>query len=389
MVQRANGDGSIYKRKDGRWTGAAYVFAADGSERRRQVYGRTRDEVAKKLNELKSATDRGIPAAATTWTVRTYSEQWLAQAGRGDLRPSTLAGYRWMLQKHILPVIGKVKLDRLETSHVRAMHARVADSGVSPRTVALAHAVLRSMLSEAMRDEIIVRNVATLVRPPRVEPTEVEPWSNEEATTFLDANLDDTNYFLYKAALGTGLRKGELLALRWQDVDLQRRTLRVVQTVQRIQGSGLQYGPPKTLRSRRTIPLSQFAYDALRGRHASQTSDRKNAGEKWQENGLIFTTSIGTPLEASNLRRSFDAAIERAGVKRIRFHDMRHTCATMLLAQGVPVRVVMDILGHSSMKVTTDTYGHVLPDALRGAATAIDDAFSPPNRPGSSGPSLG
>ncbi|GAB3615891.1 site-specific integrase [Okibacterium endophyticum] len=376
MSKRANGEGSVYQRKDGRWSGATYVLQPDGGRRRRQVYGATRTEVSRLLADLKAKTDRGIPASISTWTVETYAAHWLTHAAHGSLKPSTVSNYSWMMRKHIVPAIGRIRLDNLTPAHVRELHTKVAAAGVSSRTVQLAHAVLRTMLSEAMREQLVARNVATLVRTPRVERTDVLTWTPDEAAAFLEANHSDSYVHLYSAALSLGMRKGELLALRWTDIDLDSRELRVRQTVQRLgAGHGMVIGTPKTNRSRRTIPLPQIAIDALMARRRAQLVDQQLAGDRWNENGLVFTTSIGTIIEPTNLRRSFDAAIERAGVRRIRFHDLRHTCASLLLAEGVPMRVVMEILGHSAMGITSDIYAHVMPSALTNAATAIDNAL--------------
>ncbi|PPF29923.1 site-specific integrase [Rathayibacter tritici] len=377
MSKRANGEGSVYQRKDGRWTGATYVLQPDGGRRRRQVYGTTRAEVSSQLADLKSKTDRGIPASISSWTVESYAAHWLANTAHGSLKPSTVANYTWMMRKHVVPAVGRHRLDNLTPAHVRELHTKVAASGVSSRTVQLAHAVLRTMLSEAMREQLVARNVATLVRTPRVERTDVSPWTPQEAALFLETNRSDPHHSLYLAALALGMRKGELLGLRWSDVDLDARELRVRQTVQRLgAGQGMVIGTPKTNRSRRTIPLPQLAVDALTARRRAQLVDQQLMGERWTELGLVFTTSIGTIIEPTNLRRSFDAAIAKAGVRRIRFHDLRHTCASLLLAEGVPMRVVMEILGHSAMAITSDIYAHVMPSALTNAATAIDSALT-------------
>jgi integrase len=377
VSKRANGEGSVYQRKDGRWSGATYVLQPDGGRRRRQVYGATRTEVSKQLAELKAKTDRGIPASISTWTVESYSAHWLANTAHGSLKPATVANYSWMMRKHIVPALGRVRLDSLTPAHVRELHTKVGAAGVSSRTVQLAHAVLRTMLSEAMREQVVARNVASLVRTPRVERADVTPWTPDEAAAFLDANRGDQYVHLYSTALALGMRKGELLALRWADVDLGARELRVRQTVQRLgAGQGMVIGTPKTARSRRTIPLPQLAIDSIMARRRAQLVDQQLAGDRWTDNGLVFTTSIGTIIEPTNLRRSFDAAIARAGVRRIRFHDLRHTCASLLLAEGVPMRVVMEILGHSAMAITSDIYSHVMPSALTNAAAAIDKAFT-------------
>lgn len=377
MSKRANGEGSVYQRQDGRWTAATYVLRSDGGRERRQVYGATRAAVIAKLQELITKTSQGIPAAGTSWTVETFAAHWLGTIAPGSLRPSTLANYAWIMRKHIAPAVGPIKLEKLTPAHVRQLHSKISATGVSARTVQLGHAVLRAMLSEAMREEYISRNVASLVRTPRVEASDVTPWTVEETATFLQLTTDEQHHELFALALALGLRRGELLGLRWEDIDLATRKLHVRQTAQRLGAAhGMVIGPPKSARSRRTIPLPDIAVQKLRSRQRSQRIERELAGESWQEKGLVFSTGIGTIIEPSNLRRSFDQAISVAGVRRIRFHDMRHTCASLLLARGVPLRVVMDVLGHSTMSITSDLYAHVMPSALVDAASAIDFALA-------------
>lgn len=375
MSRRANGEGSIYQRKDGRWTGAVYVLNRDGGRQRRQVYGRTRAEVAGKVADLLSLNRKHIPAAPVEVTVQQYAESWLERLGSSGLKPATVSNYRWVLNRHVLPNIGRLRLVALSPQHVRTLLLTVSGSGVSARTVQLSRAVLRSMLADAERDQLIHRNVAALVKGPRVERQEVVPWTADEAGKFLTSLDGHRLRPLFAVGVALGLRKGELLALRWQDVDLDAGVLRVRATVQRLgKGVGLVTGAPKTARSRRTLPLPRVLIDALREHKAAQDLEREEM-PGWNGYGLVFTTSKGTMIEPRNLNRFLDEAIARAGLRRIRFHDLRHTCASLLLAQGVSPRVVMEVLGHSQMSMTTDLYGHVMPSALRSAADALDGVF--------------
>ncbi|MCT1619302.1 tyrosine-type recombinase/integrase [Janibacter hoylei] len=375
MSRRANGEGSIYQRKDGRWTGAVYVLNRDGGRQRRQVYGRTRAEVAGKVADLLTLNRQHIPAAPVEMTVQQYAQSWLDRLGSSGLKPATVSNYRWILGRHVLPNIGRHRLVALTPQHVRTLLLAVSQTGASPRTVQLSRAVLRSMLADAERDQLIHRNVAALVKGPRVEREEVVPWTADEAGQFLASLEGHRLRPLFAVGVALGLRKGELLALRWQDVDLDRGVMRVRATVQRLgKGVGLVTGSPKTARSRRTLPLPQVLVDALREHRDAQELERKET-TSWHDAGLVFTTSKGTMIEPRNLNRFLDEAIARAGLRRIRFHDLRHTCASLLLAQGVSPRVVMEVLGHSQMSMTTDLYGHVMLSSLRSAADALDGVF--------------
>ncbi len=376
MTRRRNGEGSIYKRKDGRWTGATYVLNADGGRQRRQVYGNSPTDVAAKIAELRVRTAHGLPSAANRSTVRTFGDVWLAQLPTLGLKPATVSNYRWTLERYVYPEVGSVRLTALTPQHVRQVMTAVTRRGASARTAQLTRAVLRSMLADAEREQVVHRNVATLVRGPRVERVEVVPWSAQEAAKFLASMREHRLYALVAVGISLGLRKGELLALRWDNVDLEGGTLRVVETVQRLgKGVGLVVGTPKTARSRRTVPLPEVCRRALLEHRELQDKEREAAGTTWTEHGLVFTTRTGTVLEPRNVNRLLDERIAAAGVRRIRFHDMRHTCASLLLSQGVQPRVVMEVLGHSQMAITTDLYGHVMPPATRAAAAAMDDVL--------------
>lgn len=375
MTRRANGEGSIYRRKDGRWVAAIYVLRADGGRVRRQVYGKTRGEVSAQLTAIAAKTAAGVPMAVERWTFRTYSEHWLDHVARARLRPSTLSSYRMMLRLHLWPTLGEVKLHAITPAKVRALLGAKREEDLSDRSVQLVHATLRTVLAEAVRDELVERNVAALVRVARPERREVAPWSPAEAAQFLRKTRGHRLHALFSVGVAVGLRRGELLGLRWSDVDWDAGTVRVRRVVQRVQGEGLVIGPPKTARSRRVVPLPSSSLRQLREHRSLQLAERLVARSEWQDEDLVFASTHGTVIEPRNLSRLFDALIKTAGVRRIRFHDLRHTCASLLLAQGVPARVVMDVLGHSQIAVTMDLYSHVMPSALREAADAMDRAL--------------
>ncbi|HEX6349870.1 MAG TPA: site-specific integrase [Candidatus Dormibacteraeota bacterium] len=236
--------------------------------------------------------------------------------------------------------------------------------------------ILRRALNWAIRLGLLSRNVAALARPPRLERHEIEPFTPDEARSFLTAIEGDRLEGLYIAALFSGLRQGELLGLRWQDVDLEAQELRVVHALQRFDGK-LRLVPPKTARSRRSVSLPPLVVDALRRDKARQLEDRLLAGSRWVESGLVYTTRWGTPIEPRDATRSFKRLLARAQLREIRFHDLRHSCATLLLVQGVAPRVVMEMLGHSQISVTMNTYSHVLPALQRDAAQRLEALLRP------------
>jgi len=375
VSRRANGEGSVYRRADGRWAGAFYVLRPDGGRQRRTAYGKTRKEVSAKLTEMAAKTAAGVPLAVKSWTVASYADYWIASVVEARCRPSTVSSYRGTLRKHIVPAVGSVTLRRLTPAHVRALMAAKLEAGGSVRSVQIVHAVLRAMLAEAVREELVERNVASIVKGPAAKHEEVKPWGAAEAAVFLAAARGDRLFALFAVGVAVGLRKGELAGLRWEDVDLDQGLVHVRQTIQRVYGVGIVVGPPKSARSRRDVPLPVYAVQALKEHRTRQLEERLAMGRYWIDSGLVFTTTIGTGLDPRNLTRVLDELIAAAGVRRIRFHDLRHTCASLLLAQGVPARVVMDVLGHSQFSITMDLYSHVMPSALREAADAVDRAL--------------
>lgn len=283
------------------------------------------------------------------------------------------------MRRHIVPSLGRLKLRSVTPTHVRRLLAERAAAGLSPRSVQIVHATLRAMLAEALRDELVERNVAAIVRAPSVVREEVRPWTSGEAATFLQVAGKDRLHALFAVGVALGLRRGELLGLRWSDVDLERGVLNVRQTAQRLEGVGLVFGPPKSSRSWRTIPLPASSMRILREHRSRQVAEKLALGPAWEDHGLVFTSTVGTVVEPRNLARLFNRLTAEAGVRRIRVHDLRHTCASLLLAQGVPPRVVMDVLGHSQLSITMDLYSHVMPTALREAADAMDRALGNSN----------
>jgi len=350
----------------------------DGHRRYRTVYGKTRDEVAKQLTKLLGQRDDGTMPTAGRQTVADYVTAWL-QGKKNNLRPSTRRSYGWLITKHVVPEIGAVRLEKLQPADVRRMLQHRLDAGLSPRSVHHIRAVLRAALSQAVKDGLIPRNVAKLAEGPTVEETQVTSLSPAEAARFLDAVRGNRLEALYRVALAVGLRRGEALGLRWADIDLESRQLRVVNALQRVNGK-LVLVPPKTKRSRRTVSLPEVVVSALREHRRRQLEEQLLAGARWSnQDELVFTTTIGTPLDGDSVTKAFSVILEKAGIRHVRFHDLRHSCASLLLAQGVPMRVVMEVLGHSTITLTMNTYSHVMPSLLSDAADAMDRALGQSN----------
>ena len=389
--RRAAGEGSVHKRKQGGWQGSTTVGVVAGQRRRKTVYGATQREVLEKLAAIRRTLDSGLPVGTgRPLSLADYLESWLNDTLPSTVRPSTAASYTSLTRQHIIPGLGHHRLDKLTAVHIRAFlkgkgSETSARTGrpLSARTIQYLHAVLRLALEQARRDDLVVRNVAGLVAGPRVQRVEIKPLTPGEAAQLFAHATSDRLAPLWLLVTALGLRRGEALALHWQDVDLERRHLQVKATLQRLGGTLVREQMPKTKSSRRALPLPQLVVEALQTHRASQVQERL-AAPVWADDALVFTTSVGTPLEPRNVLRSFHALCDRADVRRVRIHDLRHAAASFMLLQGVDMRVVMGTLGHSRLATTSDLYTHLLEPVQRAAADRMDDLLrrvAPPSGP--------
>lgn len=360
MTRRGAGEGSIVKRADGRWMAQVDLGWANGKRQRKFLYGKTRQEVARKLAVAIRAHQEGMPMSNERVTVEAFLKDWL-HSTRGTIRPKTWQTYEGYVRLHALPALGRLPLAKLEPKHLQRLYADKLESGLSPTSVRHLHAILHRALGRAARWGVVPRNVASLVDPPPMAHHEMRTLSPEEARRFLATAASDRLEALYVLALTTGMRQGELFRLRWQDVDLESQALAV-------------RGATKTARSRRQVLLSDVGVEALRRHAGRQGEECRIAGSAWRETGLVFTNTVGASLTTTNVTfRSFRPLLERAGLPVIRFHDLRHTAATLLLGKGVHPKVVSELLGHSQVGVTLDLYSHVTPTMHRQAVTTFDE----------------
>jgi integrase len=375
MGRRGNGEGTISRRKDGRWEGRYYVPTEDGPKRK-VIYGKTRAEVSEKLTKALSDRANGIVYDNENITIGEYLDVWLKGSVYGSVRQSTYDRDTNLVNNHIKPVLGSLKLKKLNSAHVQNFYRNRLDTGLSASTVRKIHDILRRGLAQAVDWHLTQRNVADVVKPPRPVPKEIVALSTDETRRLLDAAAEDRLEALYMLAVHTGMRQGEMLALRWQDVDIENAVLSVRRTLTR-RGGKVAFGEPKTKKSRRSIRLTPQAVDALRAHLERQLRDMEILGDHYQDQGLIFTTDTGAPINPSNLRqRSFTPLLKRAGLPHMRFHDLRHTCATLLLSRGVHPKFVQELLGHATIAITLDTYSHVMPSMGDATAKAMEDALA-------------
>ncbi len=376
MAKRANGEGSIYRRTDGRWTAAITFVDPAGRTQRRVVYGRTQTEVRRKLADARQRLDAGEPVKDATMSVAELIDDWIAKSlAASDRRQATKDLYASIARTHLVPTLGTVRLDKLRPSDVEALIAAKRAQGLAPSTVRTIYTVLRAALDIAVRDGLVRRNVTLAIRRPAAVRTEAAYLARAQAERLLEAIRGDRLEAFYRLLLATGLRRGEALALRWTDVDLDAATVRVRWTLTRT-SRGLELGEPKTEKSRRTVPLPRTAVDTLRAHRVAQAAERLALGPAWTEHGLVFPSEIGTPLDPRNVSARFQRLTRGAGLEGVSLHTLRHSAASLLLAAGTHTKVVQEHLGHSSYAITADIYSHVAPAQAREAADRLDAALT-------------
>ncbi|MFJ2649658.1 tyrosine-type recombinase/integrase [Streptomyces sp. NPDC087420] len=401
---RANGDGTVYKRKDSRWEAAGYVLAPGNTRKRIRVYGTTRKEALAKLTEKIAASNRGLPIPSAQGSVAAYLTYWLDAVAVHQLRENTHARYTAVTRLYLIPGLGRKKLAKLTAKDVRTWLnqlrttcqcctrgldtardqprccavGKCCSKRLSPLTLAYVHSVLKSALEHAVREEEIPRNVARNVRTGTPRPRRFEPLTADEARMFLTATSGHRLQPLFELALHTGLRKGELLGLHWEDLNLDAGTAAIRRTLQRTSTGGLTTLPTQTRASERRIALPTRCAQSLKLHHEQQQREREATGTAWQHSGHVFTTPQGGPVDPTNLTRTFITLLRKAGLRRIRFHDLRHSTATLLLEQGVELVVIKELLGHAHIGVTATVYAHVRLRLQRNAIDTLSTALDGP-----------
>lgn len=394
--KRASGESSIYQDEDGRWHGFVSMGRKENGRRdRRHVSGAKRADIVTKMRALENKRDAGIvlEAGAGAVTVGGWLDHWLSTIAVRRVRPTTLEGYESKVRVHIRPALGHHALERLQPEHLEQFYAAKLAAGLAPATVLVCHRILSRALKVAEQRGRVVRNVALLVDPPTVPFQEVEPLTADEARRVLQAAREQRNSARWSVALALGLRQGEALGAKWAHVDLDAGVWRVRTQIRRLmyrhgcgdtcgqpqprrcpaKVGGITEMAPKTERGKRGIGLPPQLLTDLRAHRQAQLAERLAAGSRWQDDDLVFCQPNGKPIDARKDWLRWRDLLREARVRHARLHDARHTAATMLLAQGVPARVVMEILGHSTIAVTQNIYGHVMPEAVSAATAAVAD----------------
>lgn len=363
---------------EGFWVGEVTVGKrADGRRDRRTFYGATREEVEEQITRVLADAQRGLLTDPTKETVAQFIVRWLHDVASHTVRPVTLQSYSDTIRPHVLRnPIGSVPLAQLTPMHLQRLYSEKLKQGLSRRTVQYLHSILHRALDQAVKWNILPRNPADAVEVPRPNRPDMTTLTPEQARTLVAALQEDALGPLYIIALLTGARRGELIALRWQDVDLKRGTIQINRTAQVIRGKGVVWSEPKTARSRRLIPLPEAAVELLKAHRKRQLEHRLRLGDMYQDEDLVFARPDGRPYSPEHVSQHFALVLKKAGLPHIRLHDLRHTHATWLLQEGVHPKVVAERLGHSTTTLTMDVYSHVLPTMQAEAARTIDRVFS-------------
>ncbi len=375
--------GHIRRRGKRSWA-IVIDLGRDANGRRRQkwitVKGLRRDaerELARIINEIET----GEFVEPSKMTVGEYLERWLSDHARTRVGAKTFERYGELIRGHIVPALGAYRLSQLRPLHIQGLYTEALKSGrkdghggLSPQTVVHVHRVLRAALKQAVRWRLLSRNPADDVDPPRPPKTEMRALTEDETAKLLSAAARSTLATPILVAVTTGLRRGELLGLRWTDIVLDRGELIVRRSLQQTR-DGLTYKEPKTARARRKVTLASLAVEALRQHKAVQAEERLRLGSVYQNNGLVFPRPDGQPWPPDAFTSTFAAFIRRSKLPQIRFHDLRHSHASQLLRQGVHPKVVSERLGHSTVSITLDTYSHVLPGLQHDAALGVNGAL--------------
>ncbi|HUX04652.1 MAG TPA: site-specific integrase [Acidimicrobiales bacterium] len=370
--RRGNHEGSIYQRaSDQRWMGVALVgYDGLGKPIRKYVSAKTRTEVVQKLKAVRRQLDDGLPVADAGLKVAELFERWHEDILRHQVGLAASSNYMSVAQHHILPTLGNKKVVDLKVTDVDRLLSKKLDGGLSVSTVRRIRSVLAQCLDQGLRWGVVNRNVATLSRAPRQTRKEGRTLTPEQAKHLLECLNGRRNEALWVLMLSTGLRRGEALGLMWKDFDRTTGVLRVRRQLKR-EGGGLVVSDTKTARSRRAVNLPGPMLELLLEHEQSQRLEKQTLGAAWTDSGHIFTSSVGTPIDPRNLYREFQRISQDAGLGAWHPHELRHSAASLMLAQGVKIQVVSQVLGHASIRMTADVYGHILDPDREEAANAM------------------
>jgi len=371
--KRGNNEGSLYKRKNGTWRALVTIEG-----RRLSKSFKTKREAQEWLRQLLDEIDYGLTFNSAQVTLEEFMEEWLVSV-EPTVRFNTHKQYCQITRQHILPVLGELKLRELKPGQIQQLYNQMVRKGFSARTVQLVHSVLHRSLVHAVKLGVITRNPDDATTPPKPKPKEMKFYDENQAQKMLITakSKSDRYYAIYHLAVSTGIRQGELLGLKWSDLEWEFGSLQIQRQLTKKRGGGFALTSPKTKAGIRRIDLGDNSLSILREHLQMQYQETSQAGEKWLDNDLIFPSTVGTPDDRDNLRKRFKAVLREAGLPEIRFHDLRHTAAALMLNNGIPVIVVSRRLGHARPSITLDIYGHLIPQKQKEVASLMDELLTP------------
>jgi len=369
MAKRGAGEGSVFKR------GKRWVAQVGSGENRETQYFDTQREANAWRHKMVEQRRQGLMFAGSKVPLSKFLDEWLIVA-KTAIRPNTYYQYAQIVNQHIKPTLGQISLKDLRPDQVQSLYTNKLETGVSPRTTRMIHAVIHRALNHALKLGLVVRNVSDAVTRPKVASKEMKTLDDYQVRRLIQVAEGTRIQMLLWMAVATGLRQGELLGLKWEDLDWQTRRIQIKRQVQRRKGEGLVFCEPKSAAGRRVVTLGKVTIEKLRDHRTKQYSERVLAGDKWQDFDIIFPTPIGTPNDFSNLIKIYKKCLQDAGLPNLRFHDLRHSAATLMLQEGINPKIVQERLGHSDISLTLNTYSHVLPSMQDEAAEKLDELLT-------------
>lgn len=378
--RRGDGEGTIYKRSDGRWAGQVSLgYDAAGKRIRKSFVRATRREVAEEIAKALQEVQAGTYIEPTTYTLGRWLDKWLTEYKKPQLKLSTYESYERLVEGHIKPELGHIPLAKLQAHMVQSFYNEKLESGrsdgeggLSTRTVRYLHVIIRQAIEQAVREGILPRNVADATSPPVVRNKPMRPLTEDELMKFFEAAQDDRLFPAFVVAATTGLRRGELLGLCWDSVELDSATIIVQRQLSVLQEGLILENTTKSERGRRSIALTDDAVRQLRIHRKRQAEERLLLGETYQDQSLVFCKEDGTFIDPRNFTKHFQRILGEAGLPKVRLHDLRHTHASLLLARDVHPKIVQERLGHSSITMTLDLYSHLAPGLQEAAAATLN-----------------
>ena len=369
--KRANNEGTVYKLPSGHWCAQ---LSLEG--KRISKTHNTQKEALDWLRQMRGQIDDGLTYASTRILLSEFLDLWLIST-KSSKRPSTWTQYSQITRKYVNPYLGQIKIKNLRPEQIQAFYSRLLEQHVGIYTVMKIHDVLHAALEHAARMGIINRNPAGFVQAPKGPDKEMSVLSESQVSQFLVSLIGHRWEALFVLAIVTGARQMELLGLKWTDLDWAKRTIRIERQLLKPDGTGVRFTSPKTRLGKRTLPLGGKTIEILRTHYQLQQAEHRAAGDAWKEHGLMFTTGNGTPIHPRNLLRDYKILLRDAGLPSIRFHDLRHTAASLMLNANIAPIVVSRRLGHAKASITLDVYGHLIPTVQPEVADIIDEIVMP------------